>query len=227
MSERNSSKVFIEMLRGRDGRDGLPGRDGPCGPPGPPGNVSTPGPKNGGIVYVRWGRSVCPDTSGTQLVYSGIAGGSWYDHKGGGANYLCMPKDPDYNPNLTYVPGKQELGEIYGAEYERTTNSAHQDHNVPCAVCKVSYRTTILMIPAKSSCPPSWTREYYGYLMTESRKHHRTMYECVDREMEHLAGGVGNTDGVLFHPSEIRCQRGLPCPPYVDHKELNCVVCTM
>ncbi len=178
-------------------------------------------------MYVRWGRSVCPDTSGAQLVYSGIAGGAWYSHKGGGANCLCMPKDPDYNPSLTYAPGKQDFGEIYGAEYERTTNSAHLDHNFPCAVCKVSYRTTILMVPAKSSCPPSWTREYYGYLMTESIAHHRTMYECVDREMEHLPGGAGNTNGVLFHPSEIRCQRGLPCPPYVDHKELNCVVCTM
>ncbi len=217
VSERNSSKVFVELLRGRDGRDGLPGRDGPRGPPGPP----------GGVVYVRWGRSICPCTAGTQLVYSGIAGGTLYSHKGGGANYLCMPKDPDYNSNLTYTPRRQYHGEIYGAEYEWTTNSAHHNHNVPCAVCRVTSRTTILMIPAKSFCPPSWTREYYGYLMTESQVHHRTMYECVDREMEHLAGGAGSTDGVLFHHSEIRCHKGLPCPPYVDHKELNCVVCTM
>jgi len=34
------------------------------------------------------------DRSGTELVYAGGAGGSRYNHRGGAANYLCMPGDP-------------------------------------------------------------------------------------------------------------------------------------
>ena len=48
-------------------------------------------------MYIRWGRTVCPDVTGTELVYEGIAAGSWYRHSGGGSNYLCLPKDPKYS----------------------------------------------------------------------------------------------------------------------------------
>ena len=97
---------------GRDGRDGLiglPGRDGEdgekgdmgmTGPPGPQGPPGTPGV--GSVVYTRWGNTSCPSTEGTSLVYSGITAGSYYNHDGGGANYLCMPEDPDY---YTYNTG--------------------------------------------------------------------------------------------------------------------------
>ena len=34
------------------------------------------------------------------------------------------------------------------------------------------------------------------------------------------------TLGVLFCHVEADCNTGLPCPPYNNHKELNCVVCT-
>ena len=103
----------------------------------------------------------------------------------------------------------------------KTTND-----NVPCAVCYVSTRPTVVMIPAKASCPPTWTREYYGYLMTEYKGHHRTMFECVDEDQESLPGSYGNTDGATFHHVEAACNSLLPCPPYNNNKELNCVVCT-
>ena len=73
VSENNGNSVFVEMLRGRDG---LPGRDGPQGPAGPPGPVGPPGPRSGGAIYTRWGKSSCPQVAGTELVYSGITGGS-------------------------------------------------------------------------------------------------------------------------------------------------------
>jgi len=38
----------------------------------------------------------CPSASGTELLYAGRAGGTFHNHKGGAANYLCMPDDPDY-----------------------------------------------------------------------------------------------------------------------------------
>ena len=71
------------------GRTGLTGQKGDIGPAGPP------GPTAGGVVYTRWGRTTCPTTSGTQLVYAGRAAGSWNTHSGGGANYLCLPDNPN------------------------------------------------------------------------------------------------------------------------------------
>ncbi len=119
---------YIEVLRGRDGRDGLPGpsgrdgRDGKDGErgergdPGIQGPPGHPGPPSGGVVYTRWGRTTCPDTQGTELLYEGIAGGSHYDHKGGGANYLCLPEEPEYSD---YEPGAyNNANYLYGAEYE-------------------------------------------------------------------------------------------------------------
>ena len=66
------------------GRTGLTGQKGDIGPAGPP------GPTAGGVVYTRWGRTTCPTTSGTQLVYTGRAAGSFYNQQGGGAEYLCL-----------------------------------------------------------------------------------------------------------------------------------------
>ena len=227
MTENNGSSVFVELLRGRDG---LPGRDGVQGPPGPPGKDGStgqqgpPGPlNNGGVIYTRWGKSSCPEVEGTELVYSGITGGTHYTQSGGGANYLCMPKDPEYS--LTNRPGVQGYAHVYGSEYQYPIQGT-QDHNVPCAVCCASTRSKVLMIPAKASCPPNWTREYYGYLMTDHKIHKRTMFECVDKDQESLPGSSAITYGVLFYHVEADCNTGLPCPPYNNHKEVNCVVCT-
>ena len=146
---------------------------------------------------------------------------------GGGANYLCMPEDPQY---LSYLPGVQNFNPIYGTEYQLNSGgplSAVHNHNVPCAVCFSSMRETVLMMPAKPTCPPSWTLEYAGYLMSNygSSSHYRTMFECVDKDPESIPGSAGSTDGALFYQAEANCN-GLPCPPYDPQKELTCAVCT-
>ncbi|CAI8046523.1 Short-chain collagen C4 (Fragment), partial [Geodia barretti] len=144
----------------------------------------------GGAAYVRWGRTVCPSGQGTELVYSGRAGGSRYSHQGGGANHLCMPDDPEH---LQYTSGVQGYSPIYGVEYLPSSSQPLQtvnSHNVPCAVCHVTTRATLLMIPAKVNCPTNWTTEYTGYLMTEyyGPDHHRSTFECVDKDPESIAG---------------------------------------
>ena len=243
----------VEMFRGRDGRDGesgrdgrdgLPGAQGPQGPKGEPGPAGGPpgpqgqpgargatgpqgpigpvGPRSGGVTYARWGKSSCPNITGTELVYSGRAGGTHYSHKGGAANYLCMPLDPEYT--LPYQAGVRGHSYVYGTEYDAPIQGTH-NHNVPCAVCYVSTRETVLMIPAKTSCPTSWTREYYGYLTSDYYNHARSMYECVDKDQESLSGSHAGTNGALFYHVEANCN-GMPCPPYDPQKELNCVVCT-
>ncbi len=199
--------------RGEMGEKGMLGPQGIRGPQGPRGTPA------GGATYTRWGRKSCP--SGREVVYTGIAGGSHYTHSGGGANYLCLPKDPQYSKN-----GVPSSSYLYGSEYENTLVGTH-DHNVPCTVCYVATRATTLMIPAHTTCPTSWTKEYQGYLMAEYYKHARSaVYECVDEGAESVAGSAANTNGARFYHVVATCGHGLPCPPFVTTKTITCVVCT-
>ncbi len=199
------------------GAQGPQGERGGEGPPGPT------GPRSGGVVYTRWGSSSCPSVPGTTLVYAGRTAGTHYTHQGGGANHLCLPPDPQYT--LRVANGVRDHSYLWGAEYQYPLAGQH-DLNVPCAVCLTATRETMLMIPAKTECPTSWTREYYGFLMTEYRNHHRSTFECVDRSQEPIPGNHGNQDGSLFYHVEVHCN-GIDCPPYNPTKELTCVVCTI
>ena len=234
------------MLRGRDGRDGrdgTEGRVGPLGPQGerglqgergphgktgpvgPPGPQGEPGMRNGcGVTYTRWGHNACPDVAGTEMLYSGRVAGAFYNQKGGGANHLCLPGDPEYT--LNYRPGVDEHSPLYGAEYEVPIVGTG-NHGVPCAVCYSTTRAAVVMIPAKTSCPTNWTREYYGYVMSEGQwdSYSRTQYVCVDKDQVSVPGTSEDQNGNLFYHVEAVCS-GIQCPPYDPEKELNCVVCT-
>ena len=219
--------MFVQLLRGRDGlpgRDGAPGPVGPKGESGQQGKEGPPGPECGGTTtYIRWGKSSCPNISGTEIVYSGIAAGSWFTQSGGGANYLCMPEDPEYKSDLNYRP-LTDHSQLHGVEYQHPLQG-HHNHNVPCAVCHVTTRSAVFLLPAKYSCPSTWTREYYGYIMSDYKGHKRTSFVCVDEDMEALPRSSANTNGGTLHHVEANCN-GLPCLPYNNHQEINCVVCT-
>ena len=181
-------------------------------------------------MYTRWGRTTCPSTSGTQLMYAGRAAGSHFTDRGGGANYLCLPEQPQYS---NYTARTQAgCAYLYGTEYQAggvhlqdSGPLSFGDHNVPCAVCYTSMRGTVLMIPAQITCPSSWTREYYGYLVADNHGNQRTMFECVDRSPETVPASSADTNGALFYHVEVKCN-GIPCPPYDTQKEVTCVVCT-
>lgn len=178
-----------------------------------------------GVVYTRWGKMTCP--TGAKLIYEGIAGAGWYNHKGDGANYLCMVKDPTYLS--TANPHAPSL--LYGAEYEtvnRVFSGTTQNFNVPCAVCQAP-RISKLMVPGKTACPDKWTREYYGYLMASHHNHYQTInYECVDASPDVIPGSQGNTDGALFYFVNTVCGRGLPCAgdKYITNRAVTCAMCT-
>ena len=119
------------------------------------------------------------------------------------------------------------MSPIYGVEYEINTGSPFPsslyDDNVPCAVCHVSTRSAVLIIPAWRHCPSGWTVEYTGYLMSEYRKFGKAT--CVDMNAESIPGSSANINGGLFYHVEATCN-GIPCPPYDPQKELTCAVCT-
>ena len=180
-------------------------------------------PKTGGVVYTRWGKKACPDNTGAELLYEGITGGSSFDHPGGGANYVCLPKTPQYLSS--HVPPYYSL--MHGTEYHDHGGifSGTHNHNPPCAVCYTA-KEVKLMIPAITSCPSDWTLEYKGYLMAERDVHKRNaVFECVDENPESIDGSGVDTNGAMFFFTLTTCN-GLPCPPYVNKRPITCVVCT-
>ena len=209
------------------GPRGLVGEKGSRGPPGPQGEQGPQGPLTGGTVYSRWGRTTCPTDQGTELVYSGRAGGSYHHAHGGGADLLCVPDDPEYS---LYRSGVNGYSPLRGAEYlsfsGEPLNSNHF-HNIPCAVCYTSIRDTLLMIPAKLTCPTHWTTEYTGYLMAAHYGHNgRTLFECIDLQPESVPGLDGHdSNNALYYHVEATCN-SLSCPPYDAEKEVTCVICT-
>ena len=219
----HSSRDGRDGTPGRDGRDGLAGPmglQGPQGLQGPAGAPGPAGPSRGGVVYTRWGKATC--RNGTDLVYAGVMGGSLHAAVGGGTTRLCMPVDPEYN--LPFITGTQTYSTLYQVEYQETVASANSE--IPCAICVVPTNELVLMIPAKTSCPTAWTREYYGYLMSERvhTGHRRSTFECVDKDLDSFGTAQVAAGGLMGHV-EAACNP-YSCPPYDAEKELNCVVCT-
>ena len=155
----------------------------------------------GGVTYIRWGRTSCPTVDGTEDVYNGITAGSYHGHTGGGSNYICMVKEARYHSrSVTRGSGSY----IYGTEYETAGNALNSlnNNNVPCAACHVTTRSAQLMIPGTDQCPGGWTSEYTGWLMSEHYTHKgRTMYVCVDKDAQpvpHL-GAHDNGIAQMYH----------------------------
>ena len=227
------------VIRGRDGRDGRDGREGRMGPPGPPGPMGfkgvpgVPGPPgvpglkgSSGTTYVRWGRTDC--ANGGQVLYSGYASGSRWNEHGGTSDTLCLPRSPQY---LSHDTSATALATLYGMEFEVFGTSPPLKNlvqtNMPCALCYIATRSTVFTIPARYTCPTGFTREYYGYMMTElvtsSRNRKDTI--CVDKDTVPIPGSGANTNPSVVYLMQANCN-GLPCPPYVPKKALTCAVCS-
>ena len=218
---------------GRDGRDGQSGPTGPMGPKGDPGQTGPPGVKgesglqgSGGSTYVRWGRTDC--ANGGQVLYSGFASGSRWNEHGGTSDTHCLPRSPQY---LSHDTSATALATLYGMEFEVFGTSPPlknlHDTNMPCTVCYIATRSTVLTIPARYTCPTGFTREYYGYMMTERNgaSRHRKDTICVDKDTVPIPGSAAETNPSIIYLMQASCN-GLPCPPYVPKKALTCAVCS-
>lgn len=153
--------------------------------------------------------------------------GSKFD-EAGSAEFLCLHERPQFLRTTHRV--QRERAYIYGTEYFTVDSppafSGRAHHNVPCSVCYTPIRTAKITIPGRTLCPPSWTREYHGYFMTDWYAHSGSEVPvCVDVDSESVPGSSARHDNSLLFFIENRCA-GILCPPYFDVAELSCVVCT-
>ncbi|WAR23002.1 hypothetical protein MAR_036671 [Mya arenaria] len=177
-----------------------------------------------GSLYIRWGRSSCP--ANTELVYHGFTAGKKYNAYGGGTNEQCLPNEPTWG---RYDDAVAPFGgRIYGAEIDLNEATKYFPNNVnnqdiPCAVCKTHFALN-LMIPARNNCYIGWTLEYSGFLMAGTFTSGSDGYNhiCVDGNPEFLQHGGTDDNQNILYLVEAQCG-SLPCPPYVQNRELACV----
>ncbi|XP_076072047.1 short-chain collagen C4-like [Mytilus galloprovincialis] len=177
--------------------------------------------KSIGKTYIRRGRKQCP-TNNTELIYSGYAAGGNYHETGSAAEYVCLPPDPNY-----VKTSGSDYGHMYGAEFYGNffASNAHAQ-DVPCASCRTTLSTSVIMIPGKNTCYNGWREEYHGYLSSGANYHAAaSAYVCVDINPEYIIGGVDSHLSKLFFDVLTKCG-SLKCPPYINNYPLTCVVCS-
>lgn len=162
-----------------------------------------------------------------------------YRAAGGGANYQCLPSDPEYITDPPNVPHAAFTSVWYHSSVGNTFTKPLSWQSVPCSVCEVKQGVTKIMIPAKTSCPTgNWTLQYKGFVMTAADQHSlndpvkdkwfKGTYECIDE----LAEGapfkpVGTFEGAPIYTVKADCDKFYQhCPPYQSGKAISCVVCS-
>ena len=180
-------------------------------------------------MYTRWGSADCAGNR-TKLVYRGYMAGGHFS-KGSGSNLLCLPEIPtwgNYDDS-----GNTHRGYIYGTEINIQPPAASEkifgfqvnEHDFPCAVCETPCPITY-MFPGRITCLPGWTVQYAGYLVSGYHGHSNNKdYECLDSAPEAVPKGNTNDDQSIVYLVEAKCG-SLPCPPYVEGREIACVVCS-
>ena len=159
------------------------------------------------------------DTEGTDSLYNGTAANS-HHIEGGGGNYQCLTSEP---ANFAFGRRREDAGYIYGTEFETWGNVPSSslslaNQNVVCAVCYVSTRGAVVMIPGTYVCPAGWTREYYGYLMTQESPfvfrvcgpfpRHSTSYGGRRGERGRRRGSAAVSRGAQFPVPAVRGRKG-------------------
>ena len=168
-------------------------------------------------TFVHWGSSQCCGSS--HLVYSGVVGGSWYDHSGAATNYLCLTMSPVFSNQQP----PSYMAYVYGAEYE--TYDSYMNKDPTCSVCRSTFSTTV-MIPGTNVCTPGWHLQYSGFLMAGYSGHAAgSEYICVDSRFHSRLSSDTNQDGAMLYYTATQCG-SLPCEPYVNDKVVLCAVCS-
>ena len=172
------------------------------------------------VSYIRWGNNSCP--YGANTIYQGVAAGGHYSHSGSPANMMCLPPNPMRFPDNPSQGGSYYA---YGVEYQVSGQLNHADErNMPCAVCEITGKSTILMIPSHYECPTGWRMEYNGYIMAGRHSHAgSSMYNCIDKHLQQISGSGGDHGGHQLYTIYAVSGQFLP---RISSYALTCVMCT-
>ena len=166
-------------------------------------------------------------------MYYGFAASTYINSTNPTPGSQCLPanyKQIHYYNDSASVFGNTEVYRTHGMEYDTFVPGQDDIKGVACALCKVSTRSTLLMIPATHLCNStsptdnSWTREYNGYLMLVRGA--GSQYYCVDATMQRI-GSSQTTPGTATFVHVVTGEDPPHDSIYDDKKVLSCVVCTI
>lgn len=81
------------------------------------------------------------------FVSVGYSAGKKWNKYGSGANYLCLTKTPEWGDLQT----RGTISELYGVEIDAP--DVADSLEVPCSVCRLLFRFSLVMIPGRKTCP--------------------------------------------------------------------------
>lgn len=180
---------------------------------------------------------MCKDNNFPCPLFVGIIAGGAFNAPGAGVNFQCLPLNPqwlNYNTSV-HDPTLHLVSKIRSVEFTTGnlglfSNTVHQRRAL-CAQCYTEGRPAITTIPGRTSCPPNWNREYYGYLMASYENYaHPSTYICVDKDPESRSHSNNNYGGGLAlvsvdcdGPGTLdECSTG----EYINNRQMTCTVCT-
>jgi len=178
--------------------------------------------------YVRWGANSCPDKS--KMLYDGFMANGRFSESGGGADYQCMARGPEY----TGAEGRNSAGSsrIYSAEYMTsalpaggTYKKVHL-HDAACAVCETE-TSNVLNMYGSQKCPAGYELQYKGMLFsTRIGDPHLGENICVDDAPVGVVGQrAGVSNGARLYPVEVMKPPGSGLMGYKEGTEVGCAVC--
>ncbi len=102
-------------------------------------------------------------------------------------------------------------------------------YRLECAVCQIP-STSSIMIPGRKDCSGNhgnWRMEYSGYLMAGAPSHKAASeYLCMDGTPDFQKRITSWSYKSLLYAVYSKCNGATPCPPYVEGREMTCVVCS-
>ena len=82
-----------------------------------------------------------------------------------------------------------------------------------------------LCFSGRKTCYDGWRAEYHGYVMSDNVVQSSKDYVCVDGDAQPLDTRATDDNQALFVTLRTACG-SLRCPPYTNHADVQCVVCT-
>ena len=179
-----------------------------------------------GVVFTRWGSYFCPPDA-TKL-YDGIMARAKFNDKGGGVNFLCMHRDPQYP--VGYSDGSQTKSNyLYGVKYSNADGvlekNAHGD--AACVVCQHHVAGSVYVQWGRVECSNGHITQYSGLVMSSRTMYYKAESICVDLERALHSTSVKNTNaGTRLCTTEFVSNKQVSNDQgYTDNREVACAVC--